>query len=201
MSAKPKGIFCLETGAWYGRLDDRTTVRPVLELLEHSTLKVPYIFRDVDTIEEFHLYLKKWVGRMYRRYPILYLGFHGSEGAIYVGDGRRRESTVSIQSLGDMLGGRCHGKLIHFGSCSTLDLHGRRVTTFLEKTGALAVCGYKEDVEWFESSAFEVFLLGLLQGNAFTRSGARAIRNRIDEIQPRMRDLLGFVMRIQGDPA
>lgn len=54
-----KGIFCLE-GNWFGR-GDRTTVEPVLHLLEKMWhLKVPYLRYDVATRKEFKFCLKEW---------------------------------------------------------------------------------------------------------------------------------------------
>ena len=54
------------------------------------------------------------------------------------------------------LEGACKKRIIHFGSCGTLDIHGNRVRSFLQRTGALAVCGYKSEVDWMLSAAFEI---------------------------------------------
>ena len=51
-------MFCLE-GPWWG-VTDRTSMEPLLRLLE--TLKgyrVPYLYYDVGTREEFDFYLKR----------------------------------------------------------------------------------------------------------------------------------------------
>lgn len=42
-------------------------------------------------------------------------------------------------------------------------LRGRRLDRFMERTGALAACGYKKDVDWMRTAAFEIVLLGGLQ--------------------------------------
>jgi hypothetical protein len=172
-----KGIFCLE-GDWDLDLRSRATVEPVLQLLERSNdPPIPHIRRDVGTTDEFEYYLRIWTQRKYSKYPILYLGFHGKPDLIYVGRGRA--STVSLDWLAQRLSGKCKGRVIHFGTCGTLDTHGQRLNSFLRQTGAIAVCGYREDIDWMHSAAFEIILLGAFQKNAITRAGMRAIQKRV----------------------
>ena len=79
-----KGIFCLE-GNWFGT-KDRTTIEPVLRLLEMANdLRVPYVHFDVATREELEFRLKEWGKASFRNYPILYLAFHGNPGEIQLG--------------------------------------------------------------------------------------------------------------------
>ena len=190
-----KGIFCLE-GDWYLDLRSRTSVRPVLELLEKSNHPaVPYIRRDVGTLPEFEYYLRKWTQRKYARYPILYLGFHGDPGALYVGE--KRNKPVDFAWLEERLQGKCKGRVIHFGSCGTMAKHGNRVRHFLERTDALAVCGYKVDVDWMLSAAFEIILLSGLQENAFTRAGLAAVQRRIKKQAPTLARDLQFRMVVR----
>lgn len=176
-SGKAKGVFCLE-GDWDSDLRWRATVGPVLELLDRSGAPaVPFIRRDVGTPEEFEYYLGKWTQRRYSRYPILYLGFHGGPGILHVGD--RRRGPVTLDWLEDRLAGACKGRLIHFGACGTLGTHGNRLRQFLRRTGALAVCGYQEDVDWMLSAAFELILLYQFQFNALTKAGMAAVKRRV----------------------
>ena len=81
-------------------------MEPLLRLLE--TLKgyrVPYLYYDVGTREEFDFYLKKWGQAKFRdTHPILYLGFHGSPGEITVGEGRH--SSVTLDEIAERLEGR-----------------------------------------------------------------------------------------------
>lgn len=138
-----KGIFCLE-GHWWG-VKDQTTVEPVLTLLNsQADYKVPYRHYDVGTPEEFDFYLKKWRSASFSNYPILYLGFHGEPGELYVGEGRN--SVLSLEDLAERLEGGCRGRVVHFGACGTVDVHGRRLKRFLTQTGARAVCGFKTQV-------------------------------------------------------
>jgi hypothetical protein len=193
-----KGVFCLE-GDWEKDLWSRTSIGPVLELLEKSGYpKVPFIRRDVATLTEFDHYLGKWTQRRYDRYPILYLGFHGSPGALHVGYGPQGKGHVDLDRLEERLAGRCRKRIIHFGSCGTLNIHGNRVRGFLRKTGALAVCGYKSEVDWMISAAFEIILFYELQYNALTRPGMEALKRRIQYQVPRLKKQLKFRFMIAG---
>ena len=175
--SRMKGVFCLE-GDWDSDLRRRATVDPVLQLLDRSNIpKIPYIRRDVGTITEFEHYLRKWMQRRYASYPVLYLGFHGDPGLLHVGD--RRGGPVNLDWLEDRLAGHCKNRVIHFGLCGTMATHGRRLNRFLERTRALAICGYKADVDWMLSAAFEIILLSGFQFNALTRAGMEAINRRI----------------------
>ncbi len=181
-----KGIFCLECH-WFGHRD-RTSVQPILHLLQTMYgLKVPYLHHRTATREEFYYHLRKW--KAYRSYPILYLGFHGEPEAILVGDGN---NCVTLDELQNELNDACRGRIIHFGSCSTLDIHGNRLNTFLKETGALAVCGYMADVEWLESAAMDLLVLGLFQQVADRVTSIDKLERLLDESAPGLQNNLGF---------
>ena len=189
---KVKGIFCLE-GDWEWDLRDRSSVDPVLQLLERSNdPAIPYIRRDVGTVPEFEYYLKKWTLKRYQSYSILYLGFHGDPGMLYVGG--QRNPVTNLDWIEDRLAGKCTKRIIHFGSCGTLDVHGGRLNSFLKNTNALAVCGYKAPVDWMATAAFEIILLSELQRNALTRPGMRAVKNRVNQMATRLARDLAFRM-------
>ena len=173
-----KGIFCLE-GEWRG-VKDTTSVEPVLRLLQTmGGYKVRYVHRDIGTREEFDFYLKKWSGRSFASHPILYLGFHGKSGCILVGEGR--SNRLELMELADQLEGCCKGRVIHFGSCSTLRVNDHTLNAFLQRTGALAVLGFRKDIDWLESASFDTLVLGYLQGVSFTASGMRKLRRLLEE--------------------
>ena len=171
-----RGVFCLE-GDWHG-IRDASTVEPVLDLL-NGACGLPFIHRDVGTLAEFEYYLGKWAQRGMSDHPILYLGFHGDPGVIYIGDLRRREGEVTFDKLEELLANKCRGRVIHFGSCGTLDEHGARLNRFLRTTKAVAVCGYKTAIDWVLSSAFDIIVLNELSDRALTRRGARVAEKRI----------------------
>ena len=85
--------------------------------------------------------------------------------------GRRSPKTTKSS---ERLDGGCRGRVVHLGSCGTVDVHGRELKKFLGRTGALAVCGFREDVDWLESAAFDMLVLGRLQGASFLRTSRHA---------------------------
>jgi hypothetical protein len=193
---KAKGIFCLETD-WWG-IEDGTTVEPVLQLLASCAgYRTPYIHRNAGTREEFHHYIRKWTNKQFARYPILYLGFHGKRGLLNVGSRRGRAGELHLNELGDLLEGRCKGRVIHFGSCETLAVHGQSIKAFLRRTEALAVMGYRGTNDWVESAAFEVFLLGELQYWSMTVQGMRKLERRVRERTGGLQKMLDFRMVIR----
>ena len=190
-----KGIFCLEACAWFGGLKDRTSVEPVLRLLETAKdYRVPYLHHDVGTRHEFDFYLEKWKQPRFANYPILYLGFHGTPRSIEVGEGE--DKAIELTDLAERLETSCAGRIVHFGACSTLAAPDELLDKFLDRTGALAVSGYGRDVYWLESAAFEVLLLGYLQKFSFTRRGMGAVKRRVSERASRLEDALRFRMKV-----
>ena len=189
---------CLEETAWSGDIKDKTSVEPVLRLLETTKdYRVPYLRFDVGTLEEFDFYLKKWSGKSFgESHPILYLGFHGKSRRIFVGEGR--DNHVSLDDLAGRLDDKCKGRVIHFGSCATVAVHGHELNAFLRRTSALAVCGYREDVDWMEAAAFDLMLLGGLQRESFLRcdSMEKFADSLIKDRAPGLARTLGFRMKV-----
>lgn len=151
----PPGVLCLE-GMWTNKLTDRSTVRPVLDMLETSN-HIRYVYRDIGTPEELRHYLRLWTQKQYSRYRLGYLAFHGDPGCIWVGSTR-----VGFDDLGDWLAGRAAGRVLYFGSCSTMKVTDDELRILRERTGARAVVGYGRYIEWLESLAFEVLLIEAL---------------------------------------
>lgn len=172
-----RGIFCLETD-WEG-VARAPSIFSVLGILRSSPLRIPSIHRHVATQDSFHHYLEKWVQVQHGRYPILYLALHGVEGEVQFGDLRRRDNHVTFDELEEVLKGRCRGRVLHFSSCKTLVVSEPRVQRFLKATGAVAVSGYRRDIDWIRSAIFDLALLAGLQQNAFTAPGLRAVRTRL----------------------
>jgi len=177
-----KGIFCLE-GLWDPDLRVGSTVRPLLELLRLNE-QISYVHRECATIEEFEFYVTKWVQKRYDPYPILYLASHGKENGIQLG-----QDFYLIDDLAELLASKCSDRVIMFSSCSTMGISLRHLRQFLEKTGALAVCGYRVDVDWMRSTAFELLLFLQMQNNEFSGRGIEAIQNSAAEIAKTFSDL------------
>ena len=70
------GVFCLE-GAWDEEdLTDRSSVRPVLDVLERLRC-IDFVHRDIGTRAELEHYLRRWIEEDLA-YRLLFLAFHGS---------------------------------------------------------------------------------------------------------------------------
>lgn len=151
------GVFCLE-GQW-GNFADRRTLRPLLDIISSQTSgRVKTLHREAATEEEFDYYIRRWLQKQNAVYRVLWLGFHGEQGALHVGD----NGAYSLDRIGELLEGRCQGRVIYFGSCSTMAVHGTKLNSFLKRTGANAVIGYTKDVDWLESTSFELLLIDAL---------------------------------------
>lgn len=181
-----KGIFCIE-GLWSQDLRVSSSVVPFLDLL-YLNAPLEYIHLDCATAQEFEFYLQKWVQKRYGHFPILYLASHGYASGVELGKDR-----YSIDALGDLLEGKCANRVIMFSACSTLGIDKRILKTFLRKTDALAVCGYRTDVDWMRSTAFELLLLSHIQKNEFSGRGIESIASEADTIAQSFKDL-EFVM-------
>ena len=59
---KVRGIFCLETD-WSTQVRKSPSVEPMLELLKSSPLAIPFIHRNVVTLDALEYYTKKWAQR------------------------------------------------------------------------------------------------------------------------------------------
>lgn len=148
------GIFCLE-GDWDNNLRVKTSVRPMLELLENMGT-ADFIHRDCGTSGELDFYLSRWSLKRYANYRLGYLAFHGYQGHLDIGEG------LSIRGLGERLRGKLAGRVVHLGSCSVMDAPPSELTNFLRMTKAKAISGYAQDVDWTRSAAFDLLLFGEL---------------------------------------
>ncbi|MGN6246889.1 MAG: DUF6642 family protein [Ginsengibacter sp.] len=190
MRNKPKGVFCLE-GFWYGDHRDLISVTPVLELVgKHSNM--PFVHHRCNTKAEFEYSINRWKKKSFcKKYPILYLGFHGEPGFIKVG-----KEKVTLIDLGNLIANNCSRSIIHFGSCSTLNLSKRRIQNFMDKTEVMAVMGYKRDVEWLPSASFEILLLDLLQNTPFDSRGVKDFQRLVQSECRRQVSELDFRLMI-----
>ena len=193
--AQTKGVFCLETPMWTDGIKDRSSVEPMLRLLEKlGDYKIPYLYHDVATIQEFDFYLEKWCQKKLDSHPILYLAFHGEPDRLHVGG----KEPISLNDLAKRLDSRCTGRVIHFGTCATLWVDDLSLNGFLRRTGALAVCGYTEDVDWLESTAFDLLVLGDLQYVSFQQARyIQKLERTLKEQAPELMKKLGFRIKVR----
>jgi len=146
-----RNIFCIE-GNWSNDLKDKASIHAALEFLKCNA-DIDFIRKDCSTIEQFNLLLKTSLQKGYKKFGILYLAFHGSEGKIHIGN----RTKIDLDSIALIMDGHAIGKVIHFGSCSTLkNLTVWDLKRFLKRTGALAVSGYTEDIDFIESTVLDI---------------------------------------------
>ena len=183
-----KNIFCLETYSWFKR-KDRTSVEPILELLKGMEY-CDYLRRDVATRNEFEYFLNEYFRDEYKNYPILQLSFHGSDDppSIILGNDKQ----ISLDDLAKMINGRCSKRVIYFGSCSTMNVHGATLNKFMRNTEALAIFGYREEIDYLQSAAFEPLILGSLQEVSFTKQGVQKFDRLLKERAVHLYKTLGF---------
>ncbi|MES2431253.1 MAG: DUF6642 family protein [Bacteroidota bacterium] len=168
-----KGVFCIE-GFWYGDQRDKTSVYPVLDVV-HRYEGMPFIHHRCATVKEFEYCMSRWKTKSFHeKYPLLYLSFHGEKGIIKIG-----KETVSIDELADLLEDKCNGVIIYFGACSTVDIDKRKLQSFMNKTGTLAVFGYRKDVDWLRSASFEILLLSYFLRYPFDSSGIKQMSEEL----------------------
>jgi hypothetical protein len=191
--AKPKNkhIFCIE-GNWDPDLSVKSTVRPMLELLD-ATEGVKFVHRDAATPEEFEFLVGKWRQKSYAAYRILYLAFHGYEGRLSIYGSKE----MSLDDLAGLLERQCYGRVIYLGACSVLRLGSAGISAFLNRTGAQAVCGYTKDVDWTASTALDLLVMSTLQERSFDRSGLLKARAEVRRDEGRLVRKLGFRMHVR----
>lgn len=155
-------LVCLES-YWDDELFDTLSVRGFLEALRpllQPPLQIAHRF--IETAKGLAYYTKKPNGLLWNQpetfdAPVYYLAFHGAPG--------------SVSSLLDIVGPdrlcnafRDFGVadcLVYFGSCSVFrGRAGQRFARdFLDASGARAVLGYTEDVDWMVSMIADLLFL------------------------------------------
>jgi hypothetical protein len=150
------GIFCVE-GGWSPKLTNRDSVLPLLHFVRGMERIDGLVHRYVDTVDGLIEVVKRWGQNQYAHLSLGYFGFHGEPGQVRLG-----RKSVSLDQLGDVLEGCCRGRVVYFGSCGVMADDTRAAERFMRKTGARAVAGYRKDVDWFESAAFDLLLLDAL---------------------------------------
>jgi hypothetical protein len=158
----------------------------MLELLSASE-GPKHIYRDCATLEEFRFYLASWTQKRYRDHPILYLAFHGRENILEIG-----KSELSLDDIGGLLENKCARRIIHFGTCGTLDCNRRNITRFLKRTQAVAVCGFRGDIDWLKSVAFDLLMFEILQYYEISLRGIPAFHTEVRRSYRRLCVELGF---------
>ena len=169
---------------WDRDLRKASSVRPILELLRLNE-SIPYIHRECATGAELNFYLSRWPQRRYSAYPILYLASHGEEYGLTLEDG-----FYSLDDIGKALDYKCEYRVVMISSCNTLRIDKRHLKRFLQNTNCLTICGYKADVDWMRSAAFELLHFSEMQENEFSGRGIDSIQAKVISLSTSFPDLM-----------
>jgi hypothetical protein len=177
--AYQKDVFCLE-GDWHKNLLKQNSVQAALEFLKQNR-KINYIHRHCGTIENLQHYAKQWQLKRYSNFSILYLAFHGKPGIILINN-----KQVSLDELAGILGSNCRDRIIHFGSCETLNTDKRHIKRFLKRTNALCVCGFGKRIGFIEGSVFDILLIDMFQEYKDVRKVYKSITTNFRTISKKL---------------
>ncbi|MDH6306697.1 hypothetical protein M2459_003637 [Parabacteroides sp. PF5-5] len=183
MKNREKYIYCLE-GNWNRNPRSKQSIKPILDLL-HTFSRVKYIYRKCFNKEDFLKGLQTFAQKRYANYTVLYIAFHGRKNRVYFGN-----EYVTLKEIANTLEGKLKGKIVHFGSCSTLRTSEKNISDFITRTGCSCISGYERNVEYIASTAFELLYFETLQ-KQYSRNKLKVI---ISERFPALVEKLRFVI-------
>lgn len=151
MRRKP-GLWVME-GKWSSRVTDVRSVTPILDALEQAG-RARSATSHVNDADDLSRSMLRWGQKQHAGFNIGYVALHGSPGAVHVG-----RTEIDLFDLGRGIPNRTlRSKVLHFGSCSVMDLRPADRRALRAALGVKVLTGFTEEVEWFESMAFELLL-------------------------------------------
>lgn len=129
------GIYCIE-GFWPSQRPSYSAIKQSLDSIQSMT-SVRVIHRSPVTLTQFYKFLTEWASSEFLNYQILILSFHGSSGAIYIG-----EVNVSLEEIATWIEGSGHNRMMFFSSCQTLKIPLSRIKNFILKSSLRGVAGW-----------------------------------------------------------
>jgi hypothetical protein len=153
------GIFAMES-IWSDKVDRPfPSVDSVLNVLKGNTVLFNYTVLNCNTREElFHsLKLAKKNSKQFRT---LYFASHGHPYGLSIS--RSSKERIELDELAEVLCTDFSLWAVHFGSCSVLNVKESLIKDFMDKTKIRMITGYAEDVDWMESSSFELLFFSYL---------------------------------------
>lgn len=181
--AKP-GLFVME-GRWSSKVRDVRSVEPVLRALADAGAAV-HVKHHLNHPDDLLGQLQRWGQAQHGKYRIGYVALHGSPGTVHIGRFKVDLFSLAAHVERDRLG----GKWLHFGSCSVLALEENERKLLRQLFGVKALTGFTEDVDWFESLAFELLMFEAMTTYSRPYDAERYLRKHYGELAER----LGFVM-------
>lgn len=169
-------------GKWSSSVRDVRTVGPVLDALTSAGV-AKSSRHHLNSTDDLRNALGRWRQRQHASYGIGYLALHGSPGRVHIG-----RSAVDLLALGQGLPAQAlKGKVLHFGSCSVLKQTPTELESLRRALGVRAMTGFTEDVDWFDSLAFELLLFDSL-----------AYYKRLDAVERDLKARAGSMARRLG---
>lgn len=151
-----KKIFCLET-EWNltktKKMRDKTSIQPLLTFLEQAD-GIEYVFRNVASRIDLNYYLTQLKYKTYKDFQIVYFAFHGNSKTIDIPS--EPNNPISFLELAEISNGLLQNKIVHFGSCRTLNTSDQKIREFKEMTGAKIVSGYTKNIDFVRSSILDI---------------------------------------------
>ena len=163
-----KGIFCLE-GDWEKDLRVKKSIKSTLDYM-NDCFGIKNIHRNCAVREQFIKYLKAAVLKKYSGYSILYLAFHGDPNSILFG-----KDNLTLNEIAELCENKLTNKIVHFGSCNSLNLERRKLKSFVAKTNALCVSGYKKSINFNPSTVLDILYFEKWQNYKDVRSVEKAM--------------------------
>ncbi len=182
---KKKGIFCIE-GSWVNDHRDSTSVVKALEFIKVIE-KVDVIHKQCHNRTTLLELINDSMQKKYSKNSILYFAFHGEQEHLFV---EKRNKTIHIDEIAEIIGDKANGKIIHFGCCSTLNISGWAMRRFLKNTNALAISGYNKDIDFLKSTLFDLLYFQQCQRHYSIKS----VINEMRKYHYKLGKELGFVI-------
>jgi hypothetical protein len=183
-----KKIFCLETEWNFSetkRMRDKSSILPLLQFLEES-MDIEFIFRKVASREDLKYYLYQLKYKTYKDFQIVYLAFHGNSKSIEMPS--EPNNPLTLDELSEISNNQFEDKIIHFGSCRTLNTSQKTIIDFKHQTGAKIVSGYSKSVDFMKSSILDFAYMSEL---ASTQK-LSTIENKMERLYNNLMNDLGF---------
>lgn len=122
----------------------------------------------------------------YKSFSIVYLAFHGEKNEIILGS---KKHILTLDEIAEGANGVLEDKIVHFGTCSTLRVKEEDLIEFKRKTGARIISGYTKEVEFIDSSIFDIAYFSWL----FEYEKKGYVGDRMEKYYPGLYERLGFV--------
>jgi hypothetical protein len=154
-----KQIFCIE-GDWNEDLRQKDSIENALKFMETAHVhKIKYIHRHASTKEELQSRINQYTTKQYEEFSIFYLAFHGVPNGLKL----NQKNILTLDELGEMCEGKLKNKILHLGSCETLNISKSKIKDLLRQTNALCISGFKKEVPFISSTIFDILYFEMCQ--------------------------------------